>query len=206
MPINEQIPGYFKLQELKVLEKVAEIIEGPIVECGSFLGRSSFVLASSAKNSEVHCIDNWQWGIQNIRPDDLAKIDGDLSLYTGDPKSTFENSIREFANVTAHLGNTLDPWNLSPEMVFLDSDHRFEHVRQELEVWYPRLTRNGFLCGHDFHPEYHPGVIRAIWDFNSSHAGKNFSLFVAPKTSLWFLMENPQRLAELSQHVATAYT
>ena len=50
------------------------------------------------------------------------------------------------------------------DWLYIDSSHLFEHTRDELHEAFRVVKSGGFICGHDFHPDY-PGVIRAVNDF-----------------------------------------
>jgi SAM-dependent methyltransferase len=40
--------------------------------------------------------------------------------------------------------------NESLDFIYLDSNHTYEHVKKELEVWYKKLKPGGFFSGHDY--------------------------------------------------------
>jgi hypothetical protein len=50
------------------------------------------------------------------------------------------------------------------DFVYIDGNHDFIHVAQDLENYYPKLKKNGFLCGHDFNITY-SGLIKAVTEF-----------------------------------------
>lgn len=65
----------------------------------------------------------------------------------------------------------------SLDFVFIDADHRYEAVRQDIDDWAPKLKPHGWLIGHDYF-EHFEGVMRAVHDtFGGRHV-------VWPKT-LW---------------------
>ncbi len=36
------------------------------------------------------------------------------------------------------------------DLVFIDADHHYESVKEDIETWYPVVKKGGILCGHDF--------------------------------------------------------
>lgn len=53
--------------------------------------------------------------------------------------------IRAFSHQAAHLfpDNSLD-------FVYVDGNHAYEYVKEDLETWWPKLKSGGFMCGHDY--------------------------------------------------------
>jgi Methyltransferase domain len=37
----------------------------------------------------------------------------------------------------------------SLDFVYIDANHTFQHVNQDLRAWYPKLRVGGLICGHD---------------------------------------------------------
>jgi len=54
--------------------------------------------------------------------------------------------------------------NKSVDMVFIDADHSYEAVLNDLKVWTPKVRRGGIMSGHDF-IKHHTGVKRAVIEF-----------------------------------------
>jgi len=48
------------------------------------------------------------------------------------------------------------------DLVFLDSDHRYESTKAEIEAWLPKVKENGILSGHDYTATHHEGVTKAV--------------------------------------------
>ena len=56
------------------------------------------------------------------------------------------------------------------DIIFIDAMHDYEHVKQDLEVWYPILVPNGVMAGHDFRImqgtyKLFGGVDMAVYEF-----------------------------------------
>ena len=48
------------------------------------------------------------------------------------------------------------------DFVFIDADHGYEGVRDDLEAWWPHVRPGGIVAGHDFDQPEWPGVRKAV--------------------------------------------
>jgi len=48
------------------------------------------------------------------------------------------------------------------DFVFIDADHRYEAVLADIAAWRPHVRPGGWLMGHDYNREAHPGVVQAV--------------------------------------------
>lgn len=51
------------------------------------------------------------------------------------------------------------------DFIYIDADHRYESVKQDLEMWYKLLSENGCIGGHDYGNEVFTGVKKAVDEF-----------------------------------------
>lgn len=40
----------------------------------------------------------------------------------------------------------------SLDLVFLDAQHEYDKVKQDIELWLPKVKDGGIICGHDYNP------------------------------------------------------
>lgn len=40
--------------------------------------------------------------------------------------------------------------NESLDVVFIDMSHEYEDIKQDIEVWLPKVKINGYISGHDY--------------------------------------------------------
>lgn len=60
--------------------------------------------------------------------------------------------------------------NIEPNVldaVYIDADHSYNSVKQDLELSFAKINHNGFIMGHDYCPRQFPGVYRAVNEFCS---------------------------------------
>jgi hypothetical protein len=70
------------------------------------------------------------------------------------------------------------------DFVFLDGDHRYEAITQDIRAWLPKVRKGGLICGHDFTPGW-PGVVQAVQEAAATLDGFT-DLKVDTKSACWF--------------------
>jgi len=50
----------------------------------------------------------------------------------------------------------------SLDFVFIDANHYYEGVKNDLDAWLPKVKDSGIIAGHDYNPVSWPGVIKAV--------------------------------------------
>lgn len=48
------------------------------------------------------------------------------------------------------------------DFVFIDADHSYEAVLEDIRCWQPKVRAGGWLGGHDYHSLKWPGVVKAV--------------------------------------------
>ena len=173
------------------------------VEIGSWVGNSSSILGEVAKRDgcHVYCIDHWR-GSPRTWQREIA----------GGCFETFRHNME-----VLELGRVIHPLVMESataatifadgiaDMVFIDADHRYKSVKQDLKLWWPKVKEGGVLCGHDCEGYYldfpqeirkrinetldrdfpadlhcHAGVIKALHDY----FGHKFS--IKNGTTIWY--------------------
>jgi len=130
---------------------IAKLPENIIMaEIGSYAGESTKMFLDSGKVKFIHCIDYWK----NEEQQDAERIFKEvMKPYEGKFKV-----IRDYsANAEKHFTNH------SLDGVYIDATHQYEFVKQDIQLWLPKIKPGGFISGHDFSYNF-PGVIQAVWE------------------------------------------
>jgi hypothetical protein len=123
---------------------------GTFVECGAWLGKSSSYLCDKAsmlnKQVNIFIVDSWQ-GSKNEEDytHRLAK--------TADIYQIFLNNMgsRKFTNIKQlSIDAAKNFKDHSLDVIFIDMCHIYECVKEDIEIWYPKLKINGYIAGHDY--------------------------------------------------------
>ncbi len=65
----------------------------------------------------------------------------------------------------------------SLDFAYIDANHAYDFVKQDIELWWPKVKKGGWLCGHDFlkidwwnDPNFDAnGIDKHIWSEESYH-------------------------------------
>ena len=67
------------------------------------------------------------------------------------------------------------------DFVFIDGNHAYEYVKNDILKYWPKVKKGGFLGGHDYIPG-HPEVIKAVDEFI-----KNQNLTLYAMEDCWYV-------------------
>ena len=150
MPEDEGLALYAAAVEVAPL--------GPLVEIGSYCGRSTLLLAAAAAAAGTHVVtidhhrgsEEHQPGWEYHDPDLV-----DPAVGRTDTLPLFRNVIatsglEEF--VLAVVGRAEDIgryWRTPAGLVFVDGSHTDESAQRDYEIWAPQVAPGGLLAIHD---------------------------------------------------------
>ena len=168
-----KIDGWLTAREAGVLFDLAESSAGPIVEIGSFRGRSTVALAlgSMAGTGEtVNAIDSFV----GAKPDDRPTNKGVPVLSSTCSESILrENLVSAGVNGTVRIlpMTSAQAVKMIPEKIgvlFIDGGHDYPSVNEDMNLYLPRLMTGGRLMVHDV-LETDMGVVRAVDEHLLAH-------------------------------------
>lgn len=138
-----------------------------IVEIGSWRGRSTRAFADNTLGI-VTCVDTWADNAYG------ASFPGDAPDLCQHPDWLWNefnknladhiagNRIRTMRMTSVAAAQVCAMENKTFDLAFIDASHTYEDVKQDILCWRPLLAPGGILCGHDYQPLHHPGVVQAV--------------------------------------------
>jgi len=161
----ESIQGFFNFDNIYSRMVYSAKSESVFVEIGSWKGRSSVFMAEkikeSGKNIEFYVIDTFE-GTENEHEEyDEIKNKSlyDVYLKNIDPVKSYIKTIRGSSlDVHSQFGDN------SIDFLFIDGDHTYKGVRNDLRNWFPKVKSGGIIAGHDY-TEPTCGVKMAVDEF-----------------------------------------
>lgn len=151
--LMRSVPGWLDDSEARflALALAASPAEGANLEIGSFKGRSTVVLGSASK----------QWGLGKIVAVDfhMAETIPDDAIRNRSTFEEFQETIRKSGLeevvdvVKAYSRDLASHWNRPLRFLWIDGDHSYAGVMEDLKLFSPHLADGAMVVMHDvLHP------------------------------------------------------
>lgn len=154
-----QIDGWFDHENIYNFLINQCPVGGTFVECGAWLGKSSAYLVDISQNKKlkVWIVDSWNGSSNELDTHhQLAKHSDIYSLFLENMGARKFKHIRSLSHeASLHFDNE------SCDVVFIDMEHTYEAVKNDIELWLPKVKSGGYIAGHDYSSDW-IGVIEAV--------------------------------------------
>ncbi len=151
------IDGWFDFEDLYIF-LVNQLREGDVcLELGCWKGKSIAFLGAEIKSRRLDCkiyaVDTWK-GILEIK-DSQQEFQNQLELQGEDIFHLFQSNIKAVGldSVIIPIQNTsisaAHVFTDKLRFIFIDADHSYEAVLQDIDAWIKHVKPDGFVAGHD---------------------------------------------------------
>lgn len=161
MKSTKDIPGWFDYAPVfdRLIQTVSQ--NGAFVEGGAWLGKSSSYLcdqvAMRRPDIEVFIVDTWRGSKNELDTfHKLAKTEDIYALFLENMGYRKFKAIRQPSDEASKLFQSA-----SIDVMFIDMEHTFEAVTQDIRLWFPKVKTGGWIAGHDYRKSW-PGVVKAV--------------------------------------------
>ena len=139
---NEFANGWFYKEEGEWYKRICNnLYNAKIIEIGSYEGLSLSYIKDTIKNN-----NNTIWSVEI------------------NPKYKLKNNLKnwgiELINKSSFEASKLFE-NCYFDLVFIDANHSYENINQDIKVWIPKIKNNGIISGHDY-DTFWTGVKKAV--------------------------------------------
>jgi predicted O-methyltransferase YrrM len=154
------------------------------VEVGVYKGENAKSILKTLNIDKLYLIDPY------VYYDDYGDVAGGQKTFDKLLKKTIK-TLQKYENKYILIKKTANdalpdiPNNL--DFVYIDGNHKYEYVKQDIENYYPKLKSGGILAGHDIENgeiAEHDGIVKAVLDFAHKH-----KLQVKIKSPDWLLVK-----------------
>lgn len=126
-----------------------------IVEIGSYEGESTEIFAQEFPFATIYAIDPWVNGYDDK---DFASNSNMIQV-----ENNFNERTKYYKNIIKIKDFSLNVDMSNIHMVYIDGNHQYEAVKNDILHWKPRLVKNGIISGHDYTNYGHvAGVKKAV--------------------------------------------
>ena len=160
----EAAPGFMPSDEGRALSAAARAVAvaGPLLEVGSWLGKSALYLAAAARETgrQVVTVDRHR-GSEEHQPGweyhDPSLVDphsGRIDTLPGFRRTIVDAGAEDL--VVAVVGRSevvAALWSTPLALLFLDGSHTEESARRDQDAWVRHLAVGGILAIHDVFPD-----------------------------------------------------
>ena len=139
---------------------------GVMVEIGSYAGESAEVFATECNWQTIHCVDPWDIYPGYERFGENFELDWAESRFD-EVAARYQSVIIKQKMMSIDAALMFE--DLSLDLVYIDGNHDYGHVIQDLKSWTPKVKR--WIAGHDYWHESSgnfgmtPDVIKGVQDF-----------------------------------------
>lgn len=155
-----------------------------IAEIGVFEGGNATLLRILFPGCQLYLIDPWEYyseyQTREARP--YVKEQERYEIAYQRVLTAFGNDSR----CAIHRKTSAEAAPLVSEgldLVFIDGNHSYEYVKEDLSLWAPKVRKGGIIAGHDYNERLFPDVVRAVREEFGDAA------FVLPKDDVWAVLK-----------------
>lgn len=198
MKYDPSVPGWTSIKKLKLMSHIAGVAnyrkDSSILEVGTWAGRTLVALGRSAPKAKIISVDNSVgYNLSSMEPDQLSSLKGDVAkfnMYVVPVDQVRRDACRfnNIENVEFYDGRSADFFASNTDtydLIFIDGDHGYEGVYEDIENSYKVLRKGGCLCGDDY--AFWPDVKQAVIDFTEANGLKHHHYL---ESDLWIIYDD----------------
>jgi hypothetical protein len=151
-------PGFMPDDEGRALYEAARAVEvpGPLLEVGSWMGKSALYLAAAARPTgrQVVTVDHHRGSGEYHDPSLVDPHVGRIDTLPHFRRTVADAGAEDVVVAVVARSEVLAPlWSTPLALLFLDGSHTEESARRDQDAWVAKLAVGGTLAIHDVFPD-----------------------------------------------------
>jgi len=118
--------------------------ESVMVEIGSYAGESTELFVDYGKCKKIYAVDPWS--------EDYGETKNKISMEK--VEKIFDKRLKKDVNVEKYKMTSEEAVSMfedeSLDFVYIDGSHIHEMVKQDIEMWTPKVKKGAYIGGHDY--------------------------------------------------------
>ena len=133
--------------DMHALETIADQYRPQLAfEIGSWKGLSTWILARYA--ARLYCVDTWQAAPSTPNMAQEAAQRDIFQIFRQNMTQLNLMHVVKPMYMTSLEAAAVVKDNVA-DLVFIDADHAYSSIVQDIKAWWPKVKTGGILCGHD---------------------------------------------------------
>jgi len=130
-----------------MIKYVSDMKDIVMVEIGCYSGDSTSIFASDNNIKMIHAIDPWQNGYDDSdgasksRPMELVEKMFDQKM------APHKDKLKKYKMPGDEAVDKFEDESL--DLVYIDGNHQYEAVKNDIIKWLPKVKKTGYITGHD---------------------------------------------------------
>jgi len=165
--------------------------KGPILEIGSYCGKSTIYLATAAKeyNCSVYSVDHhtgseenqvgWEYHDIELFDEETGKINSFPEFMRNLRKADLLDTVIPIVSDSSLVSRD---WKIPLSMVFIDGGHTMEAAFNDFNNWKDKIIKGGILAIHDVFPNPDDGGRPPFEIYRKALSEENFKEVEAVKS------------------------
>ncbi|NOZ20548.1 MAG: class I SAM-dependent methyltransferase [Planctomycetes bacterium] len=124
---------------------------GEGAEIGVNVGFFSEKILADWRGSKLYCVDPWREFPQEEYTDRAnvsQEKQDELYQQTVERLKPFGDRVELMRTTSEEAAKAFEDGQL--DFVYIDAQHHYEAVKEDIALWYPKVRKGGILCGHDY--------------------------------------------------------
>lgn len=121
-----------------------------IIEIGSYCGASASIIANQFKNSTINCVDPWSPYTEDCSIIDIQQQEKELI----EAENLFDTVVSNHTNIRKNKTSSLEYakkiLDRSIDFIYIDGNHQYSSVKEDILSWLPKIKNGGIISGHDY--------------------------------------------------------
>ena len=150
----------------EIVKRLAGKIDVRGAEIGVERGKTAQQLLAQPNIIEYVCVDQWRYDADYA---ETAKHKDTSSAY-------HDRNFQKFLNLASNYPDKVRIYTTKSKLaakiipndhfdfVFIDANHNYQSVYEDIMIWRQKIKHGGFICGHDWGDVRFPGVSKAVED------------------------------------------
>lgn len=127
---------------------------GLVVEVGTYKGDFAEVMYNALEPEYLYAVDPFKVMEEYTDNPSIGKIDFSDQAVLDELADSVEKRIAGIGYCKMLRATSVEAserfLDESLDVVYIDGCHKYESVKKDISVWYPKVKNGGILCGHDY--------------------------------------------------------